>query len=97
MKWKSTPHSRLQGTGIIDGRGRANPEGPSAGMGRGGFCICPKCGYRQPHQRGVRCQEERCPECNGKMVREGSYHHNKIVEKQGEQKKRKADGRGKAE
>jgi hypothetical protein len=44
-------------------------------MGTGGFCVCPKCGERIPHQRGVPCQKERCPECGAKMLREGSFHH----------------------
>ena len=52
-------------------------------MGRGGFCVCPKCGETLPHYRGVRCIEERCPICNAKMVREGSYHHELIEEKKG--------------
>ena len=51
------------------------------GMGRGGACICPKCGYEKPHQRGIPCQEEHCPECGAKMLREGSYHHDLLEEK----------------
>jgi predicted amidophosphoribosyltransferase len=51
------------------------------GMGSGGFCVCPKCGQKIPHQRGVPCQQERCPQCNVKMVREGSYHHQLVEEK----------------
>jgi predicted amidophosphoribosyltransferase len=51
------------------------------GMGSGGFCVCPKCGQKIPHQRGVPCQQERCPHCNVKMVREGSYHHQLVEEK----------------
>ena len=45
------------------------------GMGRGGNCICPKCQATVAHRRGVRCQDERCPECGAKMLREGSEHH----------------------
>lgn len=44
-------------------------------MGVGGHCICPKCGTKTPHQRGIPCQEERCPECGVKLLREGSLHH----------------------
>lgn len=51
------------------------------GRGAGGFCVCPKCGYREPHQAGVRCMDERCPHCGSVMVREGSYHHRLIEEK----------------
>lgn len=51
------------------------------GMGAAGFCICPKCGYRKPHQAGVRCMDERCPQCGSVLVREGSYHHRLIEER----------------
>jgi hypothetical protein len=43
-------------------------------MGTEGFCICPKCETRQPHRDGVRCQDERCPQCGAKLLREGSRH-----------------------
>lgn len=44
-------------------------------MGSGGECQCPKCGKSVPHQRGVPCQEEHCPDCGAKMLRVGSRHH----------------------
>ncbi len=50
-------------------------------MGSGGYCYCPKCGYRAPHKRGIPCQEERCPECGAKLIREGSYHDDLIQKK----------------
>ena len=28
-----------------------------------------------PHRRGAHCQDERCPDCGGKMLREGSYEY----------------------
>lgn len=45
------------------------------GLGSGGTCICPKCGTSIPHRPGVPCQNEKCPQCSAKMLREGSYHH----------------------
>ena len=44
-------------------------------MGTGGACICPKCDEKIAHLQGTPCQEERCPKCGAKMLREGSYHH----------------------
>lgn len=51
------------------------PNDECGGLGAGGHCICPKCETVIPHQRGVPCQQERCPECGAKMLREGSEHH----------------------
>jgi len=51
------------------------------GMGPKGYCICLKCGYRMPKQRGVRCMDIHCPKCGSVMVREGSYHHQLFLEK----------------
>lgn len=56
-------------------------EGHGGGLGSGGYCVCPKCGYRKPHVAGVRCVEERCPTCGKAMVREGSYHHKMVINK----------------
>ena len=53
------------------------------GMGSGGHCICPKCDERIVHKRGRPCQEEKCPKCNCRMMREGSFHYQKLIEKKG--------------
>ncbi len=47
------------------GRGR----GGDFGRGPGGECICPNCGYREPHQVGVPCYTRSCPKCGALMVR----------------------------
>ncbi|MFO7618113.1 MAG: hypothetical protein R6W91_00370 [Thermoplasmata archaeon] len=39
------------GRGNSGGMGR----GGGTGQGLGGTCVCPQCGYSQPHQRGVPC------------------------------------------
>ncbi len=51
-------------------------------MGSGGKCICPKCGTEISHQSGKPCQEEACPKCGAKMLREDSYHHQLLKNKQ---------------
>ena len=57
------------------------PKKQAERMGSGGYCICPKCDHRVPHQRGRPCQQERCPECGAKMLREGGYHHQLLQDK----------------
>jgi predicted Fe-Mo cluster-binding NifX family protein len=51
------------------GQGRGRMGGPVAG-GPGGYCVCPQCGHRQPHERGVPCSQQQCPKCGLVMRRE---------------------------
>jgi hypothetical protein len=44
--------------------------GRNGGMGPGGNCVCPSCGKKIPHQRGVPCNQVDCPDCGTKMIRE---------------------------
>jgi hypothetical protein len=50
-----------------EGRGRGQERG--FGVRTGGECVCPSCGKRTPHQRGVPCVEVSCPECGSAMTR----------------------------
>ncbi|RKY04857.1 hypothetical protein DRP77_02660 [Candidatus Poribacteria bacterium] len=50
------------------GRGREGGRGPAPGQEE--FCICPACGTRIPHERGVPCSTVQCPNCGARMVRE---------------------------
>lgn len=40
-----------------------------SGLGLGGFCICPKCGYSVSHIRGQPCIFKKCPNCGTTLVR----------------------------
>ena len=54
------------------GPGRnAGPKGQSLskGLGPGGFCVCPECGIRVPHEQGIPCIQMRCPRCGQIMER----------------------------
>jgi len=41
------------------------------GLGPGGDCVCPKCGTKAAHQRGVPCYQQKCPKCGAAMSRNG--------------------------
>jgi len=39
------------------------------GGGPGGYCVCPKCGYKIIHGRGDPCSALECPNCKIKLIR----------------------------
>jgi hypothetical protein len=49
------------------GRGRGRGGGRQ-GTGGPKECVCPKCGIRIPHVRGVPCLNTDCPKCGSKMM-----------------------------
>jgi predicted Fe-Mo cluster-binding NifX family protein len=62
------------GRGGGRGQGGANQGagwmgGPYA-TGPVGYCVCPQCGRREPHKRGVPCTTMKCPNCGNAMARE---------------------------
>ena len=71
---------RGQGQGAVQGGGRGmggtaqgqgRGRGGGTGQGLGGQCVCPKCGHKEPHQRGAQCFNLKCPKCNVPLAREG--------------------------
>ena len=52
-------------------RGKFKEEVKEAtGQGPVGNCICPECGYKTPHKRGIPCSSLKCPKCNLNLKRE---------------------------
>ena len=50
------------------GQGGGRMGGPLA-AGPSGFCICPQCGQKEPHERAVPCLMRKCPKCGATMTR----------------------------
>lgn len=50
--------------------GRAGRMGGPKAAGPTGCCICPQCGQKEPHQRGVPCAQRKCSKCGTIMTRE---------------------------
>ncbi len=63
--YKMVGFGRGQGAGRGQGRGRMG----GFGLGPSGTCVCPKCGYEMPHQRGIPCYQQKCPKCGTMMTR----------------------------
>jgi len=53
------------------GFGRCVGRGLGGGYARGpgGNCICPNCGYKEPHQLATPCVTKKCPKCETPMTR----------------------------
>ena len=50
-------------------RNSFNNSGRGRGQGMGiRTCICPGCGYKVSHERGVPCRSILCPHCNTPLV-----------------------------
>ncbi len=72
--------NRGGGMGGGGGGGGMNRRGArGGGMGRmgggsasgpGGACVCPSCGYRETHERGIPCNQKRCAKCGAMLTRE---------------------------
>lgn len=51
------------------GAGRGRAGGSISGVGPGGYCVCPQCGEKVPHQQSTPCYSMTCPKCGTKMMR----------------------------
>lgn len=61
----------LDGTGPLGqgpiGRKALGKRNTPKLQGGSSKCVCPKCGYTQPHKRGLPCTKVICPKCNTPM------------------------------
>ncbi len=55
------------GVGAYNGSEETRAGNP--GSGPGGFCVCPRCGIKVRHKRGIPCTQIVCPDCAQPMVR----------------------------
>lgn len=55
-------HREAPGCGGLAPGGSASPEDC-------GMCVCPRCGHREPHKKGIPCLNTQCPICFSMMIR----------------------------
>ena len=64
---------------------RNNFNAGGRGLGRRGQgmsirnCICPKCGFKVSHERGVPCRSMVCPKCNTPLIPDDGRMKNNIT------------------
>ncbi|MHA1223414.1 MAG: 4Fe-4S binding protein [Candidatus Heimdallarchaeaceae archaeon] len=54
-------------------QGGGGRRGGGFGLGAGGSCVCPVCGIRVAHMRGLPCYQTPCPKCGSLMIRDAIY------------------------
>lgn len=57
-----------QGQGPRTGRGQGWGQKRGQGLGGTAECVCPNCGEKIPHRRGIPCSETKCPKCQTPMA-----------------------------
>ncbi len=55
--------------GVNKGMGGRGRMGGQKAAGPAGECLCPACGHREAHERGVPCAQRLCPKCGAAMTR----------------------------
>lgn len=68
MPLRNKTSSIGSGRGLRRGGGRGRQPG-GFGLGPDGYCVCPNCGIKASHRRGIPCYEQKCPKCGSLMTR----------------------------
>ena len=56
-----------RGQGPMTGRRGGLGRGQGQGLGGTNECVCPSCGEKTPHARGIPCSQVKCPKCGTLM------------------------------
>lgn len=56
-----------RGQGPLTGRKGGLGRGQGQGLGGTNECLCPNCGEKTPHKRGVPCSQTKCAKCGTPM------------------------------
>lgn len=59
----------MQQNNQVQGRGGRGGRRGGQGFGPGGQCVCPSCGTKVAHKRGIPCNQMKCPKCGAPMTR----------------------------
>ncbi|MFC1509245.1 hypothetical protein ACFL60_06120 [Candidatus Omnitrophota bacterium] len=57
------------GNGPPKGGKGGGRKGGGFAAGPSGNCVCPSCGTKAPHSRGMPCNQMTCPQCGTVMTR----------------------------
>lgn len=74
-KWRFRNMTQRRGQyGRGKGQGGYGRGGRGGGPGRFGgqspdYCVCPECGYLEPHRQGIPCRNINCPKCGTMLLR----------------------------
>ncbi|MFP4051763.1 MAG: 4Fe-4S binding protein [Thermoplasmata archaeon] len=71
-KRSGSSKSRRKGSRRGSGQRRSGEKtkGRRSNGGSSNSCVCPNCGEKVPHQRGVSCNKHQCPSCGTRMIRD---------------------------
>lgn len=56
-----------RGQGPMSGRQGGLGQGQGQGLGGTRECVCPSCGEKLPHTKGIPCSQTKCPKCGTPM------------------------------